>query len=352
MMRRIVVTAGCIDAVWIPLYAWFGSPRLAMLNVVSVILYLSAWRLLVRRHNRVAVSLIWAEVLTHAAIGSLLLGWDSGFHYFLLLFIPAIVVGSVRRLAVPMVLAVFVFYVGLDALCDAYAPLQPISTSALRMAKWLNMGLIFGMFFTMASLYRNTILRAERRLLAQATTDALTGLANRSHFQLLASAEIARSRRSGKPLALILSDIDFFKRINDEFGHEAGDTVLLELATLLTACLREVDILARWGGEEFLVLLPDSDERGAAEVAERIRQKVCAARIRVADREIAVSMSFGVTQIGADRDLRAATACADRALYRSKQQGRNQVNVASAAGKVESPGEAAPAARDTSADGA
>jgi diguanylate cyclase (GGDEF)-like protein len=327
MMRRIVVTAGCIDAAWIPLYAWFGSPLLAMLNVASVALYSTAWTLLYRRRNFAAVSLIWAEVLTHAAVGSLLLGWNSGFHYFLLLFIPAIVVGSTRRLAVPMVLAVFAFYLGLDAACDAYAPLQPISASGLRMAKWLNMALIFGMFFTMTSMYRGIILRAERRLLAQATTDALTGLANRSHFQDRAGAAIASSQRSGQALTLILSDIDFFKRINDEFGHEAGDTVLVELARLMRACLREVDVLSRWGGEEFLVLLPHSDEAGAAAVAERMRQTVSAARITLGDRVIPITMSFGVARIGVDQDLRDATARADRALYLSKQGGRNQVTI-------------------------
>lgn len=331
MMRRIVVTAGCIDAAWIPLYAWFGSPLLSALNVASVGLYSAAAVLLDRRRNLVAIGLIWVEVLTHAAIGSLLLGWDSGFHYFLLLFIPAIVVGSLRRWAVIMVLAVFAFYLGLDALCEAYAPLQPISVPCLRLARWLNMGLIFGMFFSMASLYRSIILKAERHLVAQATTDALTGLANRSHFQSRAGVELARSRRSGTPVALILSDIDFFKRINDEFGHEAGDTVLVELAALLSTCMREDDVLARWGGEEFLALLSDSGESEAAVVAERIRQTISTARITVSDRVIPVSMSFGVARIGDDHDLREATARADRALYRSKQGGRNQVTVAPAA---------------------
>jgi len=328
MILRIVVIAGCIDAAWIPLYALFGSPILAWMNLVSVTMYASAYVLIKHRRNVAGLTLIWVEVLSHAAIGSLLVGWESGFHYFLLLFIPAIVVGSVRRQAILLVLAVLAFYLALDAACAAFAPLTPLSAVGFRLAKWINITLIFGMFFSMASLYRSIVLKAEQRLLAQANTDPLTGLANRSHFQSRAAVELARSSRTGEPVTLILADIDFFKRINDRFGHDVGDKVLVEIAALMTAKLREVDVLARWGGEEFLVLLPDSDEASALGVAERVRKGVQDACIESDGQRIAVTMSFGVTQVHAEDDLQAAIVRADQALYRSKESGRNKVSCA------------------------
>lgn len=328
MMRRIVLIAGSIDTAWIPLYWWFGSPTLALLNLVSVTMYAAAYVLIEKRRNRAAVALVWIEVLAHSAIGSLLIGWESGFHYFLLLFIPAIVVGSPKRQAVPLVLAVLAFYLGLDAACTAFAPLSPLSEQGLRLAKWLNIALIFGLFYSMAALYRRTVLSAERRLLDLAMTDPLTGLANRSHFQSRAASELARSARSGEPIALILADIDFFKRVNDQRGHDAGDKVLVQVAALMSSKLREADVLARWGGEEFLMLLPNSDGINAAAVAERVRQAVQAAPIAVGGDPVSVTMSFGVAQVHSGDDLQSATARADQALYSSKKNGRNRVSCA------------------------
>jgi diguanylate cyclase (GGDEF)-like protein len=134
-------------------------------------------------------------------------------------------------------------------------------------------------------------------------------------------------QRSGEPVALVLADVDFFKRINDEFGHDAGDKVLVRLAAMLREGLRDCDVLARWGGEEFLALLPACDSRSAYEVAERLRLAVAAAQIEIGGRALSVTMSFGIAEVDRDHDLLSATTRADRALYRSKHEGRNRVTV-------------------------
>jgi diguanylate cyclase (GGDEF)-like protein len=329
MMRRIVIIAGCIDAAWIPMYAMIGAPFLAALSGLSVLTYATAYWLIGQRRNKAAVMLVWAEVLLHAALGSLLIGWGSGFHLFLLIFIPALVVGSSRRWAVPLVLVLLTFYLGLYAACQALGPLDPLQPWALQLAFGVNVLLIFGMFYAMAAFYRATVIQAERRLLRAATTDPLTGLANRAAFQQRAQGELAQGRRRGEPVSLVLADVDFFKRINDDLGHAAGDLVLVRLAELMRQTLREVDVLARWGGEEFLVLLPSADASEAAAVAERLRQVVAAARIDIGVRTVQVTMSFGVAQVQADQDLQAATKSADQALYVSKRDGRNRVSCAS-----------------------
>jgi diguanylate cyclase (GGDEF)-like protein len=328
MMKRIVIAAACIDAIWIPLYAALGAPFLAALNVASVGMYSMAFWLVRQRRNRPAVLLIWLEVLVHSAVGSLLIGWDSGFHYFLLMFIPAIVVGAPRRWALPMVLVLLTFYAALHTLCRAVGPLSPLQPWALALAHALNIALIFGLFYTMTAYYRSAVVQAERRLLTAATTDPLTGLANRSQFQIRAATELAHGRRRNETAALVLGDVDFFKRINDELGHEAGDKVLVRLAALMRDNLREVDVLSRWGGEEFLAFLPSNDMAAATAVAERLRQAVAAVHIDIGGRMVQVTMSFGVAQVDELGDLEQATARADGALYDSKRGGRNRVSAA------------------------
>ena len=161
----------------------------------------------------------------------------------------------------------------------------------------------------------------------QAVTDELTGLANRRRFLTQLDAEVARSRRSGSPLAIVLSDLDDFKQVNDKSGHEAGDRALRAFADILREVVRDVDLPVRLGGEEFAVLLPDTDLAGAANLAERIRAALEAAEIESGSEPIQVTASFGVScfplAVGAEELL----VDADRRLYEAKRRGKNRVEV-------------------------
>lgn len=173
------------------------------------------------------------------------------------------------------------------------------------------------------------------RIQELATRDPLTGLLNRRAMGEMLGHEAARAARLQAPLGLVLFDLDHFKRINDHLGHAVGDEVLQAFARLAGERIRKTDALARWGGEEFLLMLPDTPLDGALKVAERIRLAVAAWRPAVAA-DWPVSLSGGVTAcVGAD-DLDAALDRADRALYRAKHLGRNQVLLSS-----EAPGAAA-----------
>ncbi len=328
MLKRVVVIAGGINVGWVVLYAALGSLPLVLLSVVSVALYAASRWLLEQRRNMLASALIWIEAISHAVIGSLLLGWDSGFHYFLMMLsVPLLVAGTPPRRALPLTGAVLVAYAALYAVCAWLGPLRPLPPLQTGIAMWVNIVLVFGMFYAVAAYYRVRVVDAERKLLQMATVDPLTGLANRTQFHVRAATELSRMKRSGEPIALVLADVDFFKRINDEFGHDAGDKVLVRLAGLLREGLRDCDVLARWGGEEFLALLPACDGRAAHEVAERLRQAVAAVHIEIGGRALNVTMSFGIAEVDGDQDLLAATTRADRALYRSKHEGRNRVTV-------------------------
>lgn len=157
-----------------------------------------------------------------------------------------------------------------------------------------------------------------------ATTDPLTGLANRRSFTEVVTGILARSKRSGAPLALIVADLDHFKRINDTFGHDTGDRVLREVAQVIKTLCRQGDHSARWGGEEFVILLPDTPASGAAHFAERLRQQI--ATIEIAPGQ-PVTLSQGLTLHQAADSLDDLLRRADAALYRAKELGRDRVEL-------------------------
>ncbi len=163
---------------------------------------------------------------------------------------------------------------------------------------------------------------ANARLAALATTDPLTGLANRRAFDEALAREAALARRGNRPVSLVLLDVDHFKAFNDAFGHPAGDAVLRRVADAVRAACRGTDLPARFGGEEFAVLLPATDLGGALALSERFRQAVAAGPWPVQS----VTVSAGVSTFGpgAEDAVRLVEA-ADRALYRAKRAGRNRV---------------------------
>jgi diguanylate cyclase (GGDEF)-like protein len=163
----------------------------------------------------------------------------------------------------------------------------------------------------------------------QSTTDPLTGLANRRYFLDQSELEIKKATRNGLPLSLIMIDLDRFKRINDNYGHQAGDHILQESALLLKNVCRETDLVSRFGGEEFLVLLPATDQEGAFILAEKIRSAFQGKTFRIQERHVRITASLGVSQWRSkERNTDGALKRADIALYAAKISGRNAVKCA------------------------
>ena len=164
----------------------------------------------------------------------------------------------------------------------------------------------------------------------QALVDGLTGLANRRAANDALHAEAARAERLETPLSVVLADLDGFKDVNDEHGHAVGDAVLRAFAEVLRETLRESDLAGRWGGEEFLLLLPGADEEGAAQLAERVRIGMAARRIPSAP-GLRVTASFGVAEYAGETTTEQLVAAADDALYRAKRGGKDRVERAARA---------------------
>jgi two-component system, cell cycle response regulator len=168
----------------------------------------------------------------------------------------------------------------------------------------------------------NQFHEAFRRL---AMHDGLTDIYNKRYFVDSLRSEISRAARHDRPLTLILFDIDHFKRINDDYGHLAGDAILKEIASRVSAQLRPSDLFARYGGEEFVIMLPDTPIDGAHAVAEKIRRSIEAREFVFEGADIAVTSSFGVAEHTHGLDQVALVKLADERLYRAKRRGRNQV---------------------------
>ena len=159
----------------------------------------------------------------------------------------------------------------------------------------------------------------------QATHDALTGTYNRNKFNEVFQKEIRRNKRYQHDLSIIILDIDHFKTINDNYGHQIGDEVLKALPQILRTCIREHDILARWGGEEFMILLPETNIENAFKVAEKIRVKI--ENQKFTKRYLNLTSSFGVSSLKEDDTPENLIHRADNALYKSKHSGRNLVSI-------------------------
>ncbi|WP_456434298.1 sensor domain-containing diguanylate cyclase [Thermosulfuriphilus sp.] len=171
------------------------------------------------------------------------------------------------------------------------------------------------------------LLEANKRLRELAYKDGLTGLYNHRYFQETLEKEIIRAQRYRRPLSLLMLDVDYFKKINDSFGHVYGDIVLKTLAQIFTKSVRSCDLVARYGGEEFAIILPETPLTGALSLAERLRRKVQQSPILLNGKQVLVTISIGVVSYDGQKgiDKNDLIDLADRALYKSKMTGRNRV---------------------------
>lgn len=190
--------------------------------------------------------------------------------------------------------------------------------------------IVYIIAFSIARIGMKQVAEAEENLRSLAMIDALTGIFNRGELMARAEEEMSRVTRHGAvgdngSLSLIMLDIDYFKKINDKYGHQAGDAVLRQISARIKEGLRLYDILGRYGGEEFLLLLPNAELASACRVAERIRCSIAEKPFTFKEQSIFVTVSLGVSSITPGISLTEAIEIADQALYTAKQNGRNRV---------------------------
>lgn len=330
LLKGIAVVAGLTHVSFLALFTWARVEALAVVNVASILSYVWVFVLAHQGNASRAWAVTVIEVLAHAIVAVMVIGWDSGFHLYILLVIPVGVVSAIRPLPLKMatVVAVAFTYMALDILTRHSSPPRELPMVVLDGLHYFNvLGAMLILVF-LAGYYYYLNIQAEAALHKMASTDPLTGLRNRRAVHEVIRQEECRVRRTSEPLAFALCDIDHFKSVNDTHGHDAGDEVLKAVSKALSDSVREMDVVARWGGEEFLVVMPNTPVPGSELVAERLRNRVETLELHVNGKALRVSITMGVALLCDGETSEQAIARADRALYDGKHAGRNRVMMA------------------------
>ncbi|MES1948136.1 diguanylate cyclase [Salinisphaera sp. C84B14] len=333
LLFRTSVMAGVTHVLFVALFYELDVKPLAIINIGSSALYLLICLLMLRLRTRfLALGLFVFEFQAHALLAAYLIGWDSGFHYYALLTIPLITLAYFRdkRMKGVAIFLVIALMVVTDALSRGAAPAYVLPRSVVDALHYANLIANLTILAVIVAFYFGLITRTEDKLRKLATTDPLTHLLNRRSMLEIWNLECATQRRSGNPMSVILCDIDHFKRINDRYGHDVGDQVLRVVSETLASKTRQSDHVARWGGEEFLVLMVGTPIDKAEQLAEHLRQTVSHLDVCIDpenDVQLTVTLTFGVTDMPPHQldSQEAAITRADVALYAGKHAGRNCV---------------------------
>ncbi len=204
-----------------------------------------------------------------------------------------------------------------------------LQTITFLLAIFLGIAWTFGFMMLNSERLEFDLKSAQVELERMAKIDFLTGIANNRFFSEAGAAEIQRAHRYNRPLAVLMVDLDHFKKINDTYGHAIGDKALVELAAICKNLLRDVDIFGRLGGEEFAILLPETDIAGGGIIAERLLSAIAKTSIEADNKILHLTVSIGVSELLPDEDqLQTLLKRADDAMYEAKRKGRNQVIIA------------------------
>ena len=328
LMMQVSVVAILVHLAFTALFHINEIPLLAGFNVISVAMYAAAFHMTrVRQHMALAWVLVVTEIVAHAALAVYLIGWDSGFHFYIMLIPPVMMVSPIRfnQLKMFAVMAMMMLYILMDYGLRRAMPEFQMDDTVLNSLHYFNLVAVLSLMVFLTGLYFRLVVISQRKLHQLATTDSLTGLQNRRSAQKQAVRQIDKHQQEVAPLSLLLCDLDYFKQVNDKFGHQLGDEVLKTFSELIASVIRNDDLAARWGGEEFLILLPGTDNMEALKVAERIRHELQGASLSLSGRCVNVTTTIGIAELLPQDDFDSLLARADEALYRGKASGRNQV---------------------------
>ncbi len=312
---------------FVPMFALLGHPRLAAFNVVSVAMWVAAWLANRRGRSTLGMGLLAVEVVAHAALCVLTLGWQSGFQYYVIPLIPFVMFNDRlgRRSVVVISAGVFAALLALRAVAPEVGAGGAVGGALAVVLRYANLAIPLVALALVSFHFRSASTSAERRMESMALTDPLTGLLNRRSMEQRLREAAHGFARSGRPFSVVMADVDHFKRVNDVHGHAVGDRVLRAVATLFGEGLRAHDAVARWGGEEFLLLLPETEAVGACEVAERLRAAAEGRLAGAAGVAGGVTMTFGVAVLEGGMRVGECLKRADEAMYAGKAAGRNRV---------------------------
>ena len=307
-------------------FALVSQPWLVLFNVVSIAVWLIAWFLNQRGHHSAALQVMIGEIIVQSSVMVMTTGWEAGFQYYLLCTIPVTLFNVYLKNgnALQQAAAISVLYLLLFWVSHA-VEVTGFTLAFLDTMHYINILVCVVAMTIISYFFRQASITNLDRMRHVANTDFLTGLRNRRSMMALLEQQYS-SACEGTSCALVLLDIDHFKTFNDTYGHDCGDYVLTEVAKVMQARLRSSDVVARWGGEEFLLMLPNTNAQGAFKVADAVRAAVEEKRMSFAGSAISVTVTLGIALAEkGEEDLEQVLKRADHALYEGKENGRNQV---------------------------
>jgi diguanylate cyclase (GGDEF)-like protein len=328
---NVVAAKGClVTLAFACAHFALGHPETAALNVVVGLAYLLYYPLQARGRRDAGIVLVATLYVAHISVLTLMLGRGIGFHLYLMVSVPLALMlfaPEQRLTRATMVASSVVLYVVFETL-DLRPWLDVPADWGHRMLALSTVPTIMAGLLLVQGIFLADIRKREASLEQAALTDALTGLPNRRHGFDHAAAAFARARRGGETMALLMLDIDHFKRVNDQHGHAAGDVLLTSVARAMKQRLRQNDMLARWGGEEFLIVVSPTSPDDVRAVAQSLLEHIAALDVQHDGVKLSCTASLGVALLTSqDATLDALLARADRALYEAKAGGRNRVVV-------------------------
>jgi len=321
----IVKIAFGIHVVLFVLFSALQLPLLVAGNGLSIVAYVICLKAIRAGRYSFAGMLMSLEIILHALLATWVLGWDSNFHFYLYCLVPIIAFNfqDVRRKRLLLSLAIIAVSVGTFVLRKKMGIDSGVAPQLLEVFGIVNVLTALGLLLHGTALSVRFTRSMQLSLFHTANRDSLTNLYTRRRVMLG-----VRQLGGTAPSAIILLDLDHFKQINDRLGHERGDLILQRVAEAINSNVRGTDVASRWGGEEFLVLMPDTPEEAAQAVADRILKRIREWVGRVEQSPLTVTATLAVSQIRPGESFENALNRADQALYQGKQQGRDQVVVA------------------------
>ena len=307
------------------LFYFINIPFMSMFNVLSSIMWAAALYVNQQRNHNLAIQIICIEIVLHAIMATYFVGIEFGFHYYLW---PVACLAVVNpdlnsKFATTFGLQFIVLFGILHFLPDVH-DVEHFFTPYQEQIYFFNVVFAGAPLIFAVSRIRTLFETQHLALSNLAIKDDLTKLYNRRYFNEVLANQISNlQRQAGDNCCLAIADIDHFKKVNDTLGHNKGDEVLSSVAHGLSKSLRKTDVLSRWGGEEFIILLPHLRVENAEKVLDKVRQ--AATKQALAKTGIDITLSVGVVQIEHNLDADKNIHLADELLYKAKLQGRNQV---------------------------
>lgn len=311
-------------------------------NFFSVVLYLVLGTLVPRLENFFSIYLCaYFEIILHSTLASILAGWDWGFPTYTLALIPVSFYLAYslphfkRSMVMPVCFSVLdmALFLFVKSVCFYVQPIYYVHNTAenLTFSYCFNAAIafimltIFSGFFSMDIRHNELGLEAQKAALEIASThDPLTRLLNRRSMDEHLEKALSDALESNMHFTLALGDIDDFKRVNDTYGHNVGDEVLVHVSSIIFSNIADGGAVCRWGGEEILILIPETGENAYLQV-EKIRRQIMDSQIKSKDEAIHITMTFGLSEYSTGSDIQKLISIADENLYKGKGNGKNQV---------------------------